>query len=509
MKLSYCLLLALVFPGFLVAQIHDFDGEKTAWHAGFDRYDYIMDENTLVVSSFKAPEGEGFGVKDPPVGQRRCIVVVPKHPAPGNPWSWRGCYWDHQPQTEVELLRRGFFVVYISANATLKPGKEWDAWYAWLTGKGLSAKAAFIGMSRGGEYEYMWATAHPDAVACIYADNPAIDREALMKLGGLAARDVPLLHICGSMDPLYAANTFAVEQIYRGFGGRVSVMIKEGYGHHPHSLRDPKPIADFIESSFRGPGVEAPAFVKAVYSGPGAAGGAAMIPRTWYYGYSDSYRWVAAENAYITTRGPFFSGCYARYQLQIPGVDAFSTVIVPAVVAPGNPWIFRADNVSAEDVVDQALLASGWTIVTGAVPYNYDGPVLAQWNTIYAYLTGQGFSGKVVMAGRGAAAGEAIAWAIVNADKVTCIYAENPILQTRLMTHAQPIDSLAPLAAAAVPMLFVCGAGEPSFGSQARLAAARYRALGGRVMVIVRKQEGHVLRPGDPAQAVAFITGKK
>ena len=23
-------------------------------------------------------------------------------------------------------------------------------------------------------------------------------------------------------------------------------MIKEGAGHHPHSLRDPKPIADFI-----------------------------------------------------------------------------------------------------------------------------------------------------------------------------------------------------------------------------------------------------------------------
>jgi hypothetical protein len=24
-------------------------------------------------------------------------------------------------------------------------------------------------------------------------------------------------------------------------------MIKEGAGHHPHSLIDPKPIADFIE----------------------------------------------------------------------------------------------------------------------------------------------------------------------------------------------------------------------------------------------------------------------
>ena len=131
-------LLAVVCPCLLSAQ-GGFTGERSSWHEGFDRYDYLMDENTLVITPYKAPEGEGFGVKDPPPGYRRCIVVVPRSPAPGSPWSWQGCYWDHQPQAEVELLKRGFYVAYISANATLKPGKEWDAWYAWLTGvKGLS-----------------------------------------------------------------------------------------------------------------------------------------------------------------------------------------------------------------------------------------------------------------------------------------------------------------------------------------------------------------------------------
>ena len=63
----------------------------------------------------------------------------------GNPWSWRGCYWDHQPQTEVELLKRGFHVAYISANASLRPDKTWDAWYTFLTEKhGLSKKPAFV-----------------------------------------------------------------------------------------------------------------------------------------------------------------------------------------------------------------------------------------------------------------------------------------------------------------------------------------------------------------------------
>ena len=149
-----------------------FEGNKTDWH-GFDRFDFVMDEQTLAISPFQSPAGEGFGVKDPARGQRRCIVVVPKEAATGHPWSWRGCYWDHQPQTEIELLKQGFCVAYISANATLKPGKEWDAWYAFLAEKhGLSRKPAFIGMSRGGEYAYTWATAHPDEVSCIYADNP-------------------------------------------------------------------------------------------------------------------------------------------------------------------------------------------------------------------------------------------------------------------------------------------------------------------------------------------------
>src|ERR1700720_3810861 len=91
-----------------------FGNEKTAWREGFDRYDFLMDTATLSIEPMKAPESEKFGVGEPATGKRRCILVVPKKAAPGNPWSWRGCYWDHQPQAEVELLRRGFFIAYIS-----------------------------------------------------------------------------------------------------------------------------------------------------------------------------------------------------------------------------------------------------------------------------------------------------------------------------------------------------------------------------------------------------------
>src|ERR1700722_998940 len=87
-----------------------FDGGKSTWHDGFVRYDFVMDDETLAITPFTRPEKEGFEVGSPAKGRRRCIVVVPDHPAPGNPWSWQGCYWNHQPQAEVELLHRGFYI---------------------------------------------------------------------------------------------------------------------------------------------------------------------------------------------------------------------------------------------------------------------------------------------------------------------------------------------------------------------------------------------------------------
>ena len=101
-------------------------------------------------------------------------------------------------------------------------------------------------MSKGGVNAYDWAAAHPDKVSCIYADNPAIRPDAFARLGELARNDVALLNVCGSQDFLLERHTLAIEDRYHQLGGRITVMIKDGPAHHPHSLRDPKPIADWI-----------------------------------------------------------------------------------------------------------------------------------------------------------------------------------------------------------------------------------------------------------------------
>ena len=473
-----------------------FAGAKSAWH-GFDRYDFVMDCASLSIEPFTAPASEHDGVGAPKSGQRRCVVVVPRKAAPGHPWSWRGCYWDHQPQTEVELLNRGFHIAYISADATLKPGKEWEAWYAFLTEKhGLSLKPAFIGMSRGGEYAYMWGTTHPDKVACIYGDNPGGNRENMMKLGELAANDMPLLLVCGSIDPLLGRYALAIENIYQQWGGRVTIMIKEGSGHHPHSLRDPQPLADWIEQNVNPASGTAPEFLPAKFT------------RTWYYSTASYYREYPKDGLYLTCRGPGFSECYSRYAFDLPGVEGTVTVIAPKVAAPGTPWVFRADYVARDAAVDAALLAQGFHIVVGPVPYNGDGPSRAHWDAVYRYLTGHGFSRKPVLEGAGGAAGEAYAWAIENPNQVACVYAENPVLRSH-RSDKPLVESLLPLAKAAVPLLHVCGSLDPWLESQTRVAEKNYRALGGQMTVILKEGEGHFPTvPKDLKPVVDFITAR-
>jgi hypothetical protein len=295
------------------------------------------------------------------------------------------------------------------------------------------------------------------------------------------------------LDPLLARYSTAIENIYQQFGGRISVMIKEGYAHHPHSLNDPTPIVDFMLQSIRETNNVPPDFVGNKFF------------KTSFYSTENFYSNNVGEDAYVTYRGPQFTPCYDRYQFgieHIPGGGV--TVIVPKVPAPGNPWVFRADFVPRNATVDLALLAKGFYIVTGPVPYDV-GPVLEQWNTTYKYLTDHGFSKKPVMEGDGAAAGEAYAWAIENPDKVSCIYGENPIMHSNL-SNKSLLDNLDVLAKAGIPLMNVSGSLDPGLIDNTQAIEDRYQKLGGQIKVIINDGDGHYpLAPKDPTPVVDFI----
>jgi fermentation-respiration switch protein FrsA (DUF1100 family) len=67
-------------------------------------------------------------------------------------------------------------------------------------------------------------------------------------LAPLAKAGAPLLHVVGDADNIVPLeeNTAIVEKRYKELGGQITVIVKKGISHHPHSLQDPAPIVDFV-----------------------------------------------------------------------------------------------------------------------------------------------------------------------------------------------------------------------------------------------------------------------
>src|SRR5438876_8942927 len=139
-------------------------------------------------------------------------------------------------------------------------------------------------------------------------------------------------------------HTLAIENIYQQLGGRISVMIKEGAGHHPHSLRDPTPIADFMVRSLQPAGGASPAFAGKKFT------------KSSFYGIENSYRDFPKEGMYITCRGPWCSEYYDRYEFGLDGIKRDMTAIAPKWAAPLKSWVFRSGFGTRDALVDLALL---------------------------------------------------------------------------------------------------------------------------------------------------------
>jgi pimeloyl-ACP methyl ester carboxylesterase len=234
-----------------------------AWH-GYERFDFSVDG-------------------------RFCIVVRPKKVAPGTPWVWRATFFEERPEVELALLARGFHVAYMDVTDLCGSPTAvalWDAFYRYLTEEqGFAARPALTAISRGGLIAHNWAAAHPERVACIYADIPVCDfkswpggkgggpgdaaewrrclevygfdeaqAQAYMgnpvdNLAPLAKAGVPLLHAVGAADRLvpFDENTGLLVSRYRVLGGAVDVIVKPGVGHTP-GLDDPTPVIEFTAS---------------------------------------------------------------------------------------------------------------------------------------------------------------------------------------------------------------------------------------------------------------------
>ncbi len=266
------LILALTAVPFLSLASHvdaakPFPGKVSEFHS-FPRYDFEQDG-------------------------RQCIVVTPRVVAEGTPWVWRARFFGHEPQTDIALLNQGYHVAYADVGGLFGSPKAvqiWNDFYDYVTTEhGFHPRPALEGMSRGGLIIFNWAKVNPEKVSCIYGDAPVCDfkswpggkgtgkggggawqaclqvyglteAEALKAkvnpidgLGRLAAARVPVLNVVGDADVVVpvSENTAVLQERYTKLNGPIEVIHKPGIGHHPHSLKDPKPIVDFVLANRR------------------------------------------------------------------------------------------------------------------------------------------------------------------------------------------------------------------------------------------------------------------
>lgn len=227
-----------------------------------------------------------------------------------------------------------------------------------------------------------------------------------------------------------------------------------------------------------------------------------------------------------------WNGC-DRYDFTFK--DRQATVVVPKKAAKGNPWIWRPAFFDAFPSVDKALLEKGFHIVYYDVTHLYGSPRAVSLGTeFYKDITDRyGLSPKVTLEGFSRGGLFAFNWAAQNTDKVACIYVDAPVcnvfswpgrknatlwndlLKEWNLTDAEmehfkgnPIDNLAPIAAAGIPIISVCGDSDQTvpYKENMDVVRSRYLAAGGPVEVILKKGcDHHPHSLDNPEPVVDFI----
>lgn len=230
---------------------------------------------------------------------------------------------------------------------------------------------------------------------------------------------------------------------------------------------------------------------------------------------------------------------YRRYDFVVDGCPTI--VVAPKQIAPGKPWIWRAEFFDAFPQVDLALLNKGFHLVYIGVGNTFGCPdALAHWDALYKELTKRyGLSEKPVLEGLSRGGLYCFNWAANHPDKVRCILADNAVLDFKswpggkgkgkgsprdwrkllqdyhfqseaaaLAYTKNPIDNLEPLAKAKVPLFLLCADADDvvPYPENGAVVKQRYEKLGGPVRLLIKKGLGHHPHGlDDPAPIVEYI----
>jgi pimeloyl-ACP methyl ester carboxylesterase len=214
-------------------------------------------------------------------------------------------------------------------------------------------------------------------------------------------------------------------------------------------------------------------------------------------------------------------------------------VVEPKQAAPGRPWIWRCEFFDHEPQGDLALLAQGWHVVhdTDAAGHFGAPAGVAAWEVCYRVLTSTyGLSPRPLLEGFSRGGTLALTCAVAHPEHAGGLYLDAPLCDLRSIARKErtpdqkalwhailgnyglteetvlaydqgPLDHLAPLVAAKIPILLICGDADMSvpYATNGGLLAERYTMLGGNLQLILKAggdHHPHSLK--DPAPIVAF-----
>ncbi len=232
---------------------------------------------------------------------------------------------------------------------------------------------------------------------------------------------------------------------------------------------------------------------------------------------------------------------FVRFDFEVDGRPAY--VVKPDNPAPGNPWVWRARFPDFHAEADLILLERGFHIAR----INTDGMLgsaraMAHWNAFYQFAVEHGLARKCVLEGvsRGGlfVYGFASRWP----ERVASIYCDTPVCDIRSWPggkgqgrgdnatwqsclkeyglteesaeqfHGNPIDVLAPIARANIPILHIVSLTDVIVppAENTFVLADRYRELGGAIDLIQVEQGtessgGHHFTHPDPLRVADFI----
>jgi pimeloyl-ACP methyl ester carboxylesterase len=220
---------------------------------------------------------------------------------------------------------------------------------------------------------------------------------------------------------------------------------------------------------------------------------------------------------------------FVRHDFKVGDLDA--TVVVPDKPLPDRRWVWRGEFFGAFADCDVALAKEGWHLAYLKVPDLFGSPkAVKHWEAFHAAMVKDyGMHPKPGLIGLSRGGLYCMNWAVGHPDKTLAVYLDNAVCdfkswpggarrklgastagsdaEWKKMLEAydfksdeeavayklNPVDNLAPVAKAKIPLLLVYGdAGKAvPHAENSELVYDRYKTLGGPVERVVKPGEDH------------------